>query len=616
MSSRALPDKDGFLFDSKAFIKTLPNQPGVYRMLNKAGEVIYVGKARNLKKRVASYFSRQHDSPKTAALVAQIAKVDITITLSENEALILENTLIKQYQPHYNIVFKDDKSYPYLLMTDHDFPQLISHRGTRRNKGRYFGPYPTLSTARTSLHLLQKIFRLRNCEDSVFQHRARPCLQYQIHRCSAPCVGFIDKEHYQQDVRHAELFLQGKNQAVLNEMKQQMDEAANALDFEKAAVLRDRITILRRVQEQQYVHAKTGNVDVLAVVQEVGVAVLELLVIRDGQILGNKEFFITLPLETSVDEILSEFISQHYLEVDEPKPIPTQIIVSHALTDADWLAATLSERAGKKITLLQKVRHAKQQWLQLAYKNAEHALKTHIAQKTNIEQRFAALAENLNLPTVPQRLECFDISHSLGEATVASCVVFNQQGPLKNDYRRFNIEGITPGDDYAAMHQALQRRYTRLRQGEGKLPDVLIIDGGKGQLNQAQQVLTELNVEGVILLGIAKGVSRKPGLEQIFIMDKEHPILLHPDSPALHLLQHIRDEAHRFAITAHRNRRVKTRQTSPLQNIPGVGPQRRRQLLQHFGGLQELQRVSAEEIAKVDGISLSLAQRIFDALHR
>jgi excinuclease ABC subunit C len=612
----SIPHETTWLFDAKAFIKTLPNQPGVYRMLNHKHEVIYVGKARSLKKRVASYFMRQHDSPKTTALVSQIASIEITITHSENEALILENTLIKELQPRYNIVFKDDKSYPYLLLTQSTYPRLISHRGERRAGNKYFGPYPTMSTARESLQLLQKIFKLRNCEDTVFQHRTRPCLQYQIQRCSAPCVNFISPEAYQQDVRLAELFLQGKNQKIVDELKIAMDKAAEQLDYEKAALLRDQITILRRVQEQQYMHADTGDVDVIAAMQMSGVVVVELLMIRNGQVMGNKAFFPQIPVETSNEDIISEFISQHYLVMNEPRPIPKQIVVSDANEDMDWLANALSEHVGHKVTLLYRVREEKRHWVQLALKNAEHELKTYIADKTHINQRFVALAEILNLAQIPTRLECFDISHTQGEATVASCVVFNEHGPLKSDYRRFNIENITGGDDYAAMHQALQRRYTRLQKGEGKLPDILIIDGGKGQLTQAKQVLAELGITDVLLLGIAKGVTRKAGLEHLFLDGRDEAIEIAPDSPALHLLQHIRDEAHRFAITAHRNRRGKSRQISPLQTIPGVGPKRRRQLLQHFGGIQELKRVSIDEIAKVEGISRSIAERIFNTLHQ
>lgn len=609
-------DNDIIEFDAKAFIKTLPNLPGVYRMLNHKHEVIYVGKARNLKKRVASYFLRHHDSPKTTALVAQITNIEITITHSENEALILESTLIKELQPRYNIVFKDDKSYPYLLVTQHTYPRLIPHRGERRPGNKYFGPYPTMSTARESLQLLQKIFKLRNCEDSVFQHRTRPCLQYQIQRCSAPCVGLISPEDYQHDVHLTELFLQGKNQAILAELKSAMDIAAEQLNYEKAAVLRDQITILRRVQEQQYMHADTGDVDVIAAAQMSGMVVVELLMIRNGQVMGNKAFFQSVPVETNNADILSEFISQHYLAVNEPRPVPNQIVVSDVNDDMSWLANVLSEQTGHKVAILYRVREEKRHWVQLALKNADHELKTYLADKANINQRYVALAEILGLEQIPTRLECFDISHTQGEATVASCVVFNEHGPLKSDYRRFNIENITPGDDYAAMHQALKRRYIRLQKGEGKLPDILIIDGGKGQLTQAKQVLTELGIPDVLLLGIAKGVTRKAGLEHLFLDNREKAIEIAPDSPALHLLQHIRDEAHRFAITAHRNRRSKSRQSSPLQLIPGVGPKRRRQLLQHFGGIQELKRVSIDEIAKVEGISRSIAERIFNALHQ
>lgn len=602
------------LFDSKTFIKTLPDQPGVYKMFNHENDVIYVGKARHLKRRVSSYFLKQHDSPKTTALVAQIASIEVIITRSENEALILENALIKKLRPRYNIVFKDDKSYPYLMLTDSPYPRLLSHRGERQAGSLYFGPYPTMSTARDSIHLLQKIFKLRNCEESVFAHRTRPCLQYQIQRCSAPCVNFISQEAYQQDVRRTQLFLQGKNETILNELIAEMNQAAEALNFEKAAVLRDKIATLRRVQEQQYVHADTGDVDVIVAIQKEGVVVVELLMIRHGQLIGSKAFFPKIPVEMSNADIISDFIAQHYLAVDEPRPIPKQIIISEINEDLDWLANTLSEQAGHKIKLVHRVREEKRKWLQLALTNAEHALKTYQIDNTNMKQRFAALTSSLLLEQSPTRLECFDISHTQGEATVASCVVFDQNGPVKRDYRRFNIENITEGDDYAAMRQALMRRYLRVQKNEGKLPDILIIDGGKGQLSRAREVLIELGITEIGLLGIAKGPTRKAGMEHLFWNDNPQAIELPADSPALHLLQHIRDEAHRFAITTHRARRAKSRQSSSLQTIPGIGPKRRRQLLQHFGGLQELKRVSADDIAKVEGISQALAERIVSAL--
>lgn len=608
--------EENALFDAKQFIKTLPEKCGVYRMLNHHHEVIYVGKARNLKKRVSSYFLKQHDSPKTEVMTAQIAGIEIIITHSENEALILENTLIKKLQPRYNILFKDDKSYPYLLLTAHQYPRLISHRGERSaNEGIYFGPYPTMNTARESVHLLQKIFKLRNCEDSVFQYRTRPCLQYQIQRCSAPCVKFITPDAYQEDVRRTQLFLHGKNKQILEELILEMNRSAELLDFEKAARLRDQIATLRRVQEQQFVHGTAGDVDVIVTLYESNVTVVGLLMIRHGQVIGHKSFFPKIPVETTQADIIAEFVSQHYLSIEEHRLIPKQILISHHHEDFDWLSNALSQEAGYKVRLLYRVRGEKRQWLQLALTNSEHALKTILAEKANLQQRFVDLAKHLALKQVPTRLECFDISHTQGEATVASCVVFDQNGPLKRDYRRFNIENITPGDDYAAMRQALLRRYTRLQRGEGKLPDILVIDGGKGQLTQAKEILAELEIQDVHLLGIAKGVTRKAGMEHLFFDEQSEPIEMQADSPALHLLQHIRDEAHRFAITAHRNRRSKSRHVSSLQAIPGIGTKRRRQLLQHFGGIQELKRVNVDEIAKVEGISRTMAARIFSALH-
>lgn len=601
-------------FDSKAFLKTLTSRPGVYRMLDTEGTVIYVGKAKNLKRRVSSYFSRHDNSPKTRALVSQICNIEITITHTENEALLLENNLIKEHKPRYNILLRDDKSYPYIYLSDDAFPRLGFHRGSRNSKGRYFGPYPSASSVRESLNLLQKLFPVRQCENSFFRNRSRPCLQYQIKRCSAPCVDYISDECYREDVRHAVMFLEGKNSDIIDELLQRMDQASRELEFEQAARYRDQIANLRRVQEKQYVMGESsGNLDVIAAVQQNGVGCVQVFFIRNGRNLGNKTYFPRHTAQAESTDILSAFLPQYYLA--GARSIPAEILINEELEDQPLLEKVLGEQAGRKVAISSKLRGDRARWLQLATTNAEQALASHLANKQNIMARFEALQEALELDDMPQRIECFDISHTMGEATVASCVVFDTNGALKSDYRRFNIEGITPGDDYAAMQQALTRRFKRLKQGEGKFPDILLIDGGKGQLSQAEQVLEELQVIGVILIGVAKGPTRKPGLEQLILSGQDTPIILPADSPALHLIQQVRDEAHRFAITGHRQRRAKARRTSPLEGIAGLGPKRRQQLLRQFGGLQEVARAGVDDLAKVKGISRNLAQSIYDTLH-
>ena len=603
------------LFDPQSILKDLPNEPGVYRMINRLGEVIYVGKARYLKKRVSTYFSRVHESPKTAAMVKHIADIAVTITHSEVEALILEHNLIKDLRPRYNIIFKDNKSYPYLVLTEGTYPRLMFYRGARKKGQQYFGPYPSWQTARDSEQILQKIFKLRTCEDSVFQHRTRPCLQYQIKRCTAPCVHFITDKAYQAEVNMARLFLEGKNQDIIDHLSLQMAEAAASFAFEEAAQIRDKIQALRRLQEQQSMQVVSGNTDVIAVAQSHGKAIVELLIIREGQVKGNRAFFPDLKVETSDTDLIEQFIYQYYISSEEKQRLPNTLIVSAINKDIKALRPLLQEQAGHVVHVLHQVTAEKRQWLALAEKNALHQLQVELLKKTTLYSRFAALGTCLGLETPPQRIECFDISHTQGTLTVASCVVFNQEGPLKRDYRYFNIEGITPGDDYAAMHQALSRRYTRLKRGEGVYPDILIIDGGKGQLEQAKTVLADLGIQNIRLLGIAKGITRKPGLEALWLDEQTQSFELPPDSPALHLLQAIRDEAHRFAITRHRQRREKQGRESVLEHIEGIGPKRRLLLLRHFGGLQRLKEVGIEEIAKVEGISNQIAKRIFDALH-
>ncbi len=603
-------------FDATTFLKTLTTKPGVYRMLDDKGAVIYVGKAANIKNRVASYFRATGLSPKTRALVAHIQGIDVTVTHSEGEALLLENNLIKELKPRYNILLRDDKSYPYIYLSEHeDFPRLGFYRGARREKGRFFGPYPSAGAVRDSLHLLQKIFPVRQCEDSFYRNRSRPCLQYQIKRCTGPCVGLVDKDTYQQHVRHAVMFLEGKNHEVINELAARMESAAAQLDFERAAHLRDQVVSLRRVQEKQYVSGEGGDLDVVASAVHNGAGCVQVFYIRGGRSLGNKTFFPRHNANANVSadaaEILAAFLPQYYLD----RETPSEILISHELEDAMLLESVLGQQARRKVTITHRVRGERARWLAMAVTNAKHALVQHIAGKVGMRQRYEALQEALDLDSLPQRLECFDISHTMGELPVASCVVFDGNGPLKSDYRRFNIENITPGDDYAAMHQALTRRYTRIKAGEGKLPDILFIDGGKGQVSAVAQALEELQVSGVTLVGVAKGPARKPGLETLFLFGSEAPIILPADSPALHLVQQIRDEAHRFAITGHRQRRAKARNTSPLEKIPGIGARRRRQLLNQFGGMQGVARAGVEDLTNVQGISKQLAQLIYDAFH-
>ncbi|WP_446730878.1 excinuclease ABC subunit UvrC [Pseudomonas sp. SST3] len=601
-------------FDSSAFLASCSGRPGVYRMFDAEAKLLYVGKAKNLKKRLASYFRKTGQAPKTAALVAKIAQVETTITANETEALLLEQTLIKQWRPPYNILLRDDKSYPYVFLSSGDFPRLSIHRGAKKEPGRYFGPYPSAGAIRESLGLLQKAFFVRQCEDSYYRNRTRPCLQYQIKRCKAPCVNLVDPEEYAEDVRHSVMFLEGRSNALAEELSKNMEKAAMALDFERAAEIRDQIGILRRVQDQQSMEGGSGNVDIVAAVVSPGGACVHLISVRAGRVLGSKNFFPQVAIEESVSDVLQAFLEQYYLSSME-RDLPSELIVNAVHEDFDTLISAITELRDVELIITHRVRGTRARWQQLALTNAEQALGARLASRQHLAARFQSLAEALDLDELPTRLECFDISHSSGEATVASCVVFGPEGPLKSDYRRYNIEGVTAGDDYAAMHQALSRRFKKAAEGEGKLPDILLVDGGKGQLNMAREVLQELAVPELILLGVAKGVTRKPGLETLYLNDAAHEFTLPGDSPALHLIQQVRDEAHRFAITGHRARRGKTRMTSTLEGVPGIGPKRRRELLKHFGGLQELCRASLDEIAKAPGISKKLAESIYAALH-
>ena len=602
-------------FDSKAFIKRLPSRPGVYRMFDEEEGILYVGKAKNLKNRVSSYFRSSALDSKTMALVSKIQKVETTVTGSETEALLLEQSLIKEYRPPYNIVFRDDKSYPYILLTIGDkYPRLAFHRGAQKKKGRYFGPFPSAYSVRDSLNILQKVFQVRQCEDTFFKNRARPCLQYQIKRCSGPCCDLVSTEDYADDVQHAAMFLEGKNNAVMQDYADKMEDASDKLEFEKAAHYRDQVGHLRKIQEQQYVVGNQGDIDVHAVVINPGGVCVLVMFIRGGRMLGNKTFFPKTRLDENESEVLAAFLPQFYLNGSGGRETPPEVVVNARIEDKFVLEGALTSQSGRKVMISDNVRSHRKRWVDLAVTNAEQSLGSHMASRNSLQQRFQSLQEALSLEEMPGRLECFDISHTSGEATVASCVVFDQNGPLKSGYRRFNIDGITPGDDYAAMSQALSRRYTRIKKGEGLLPDILFIDGGKGQLSEAEKIFEELQIEGVTLVGVAKGPTRKAGLESL-ILSGGAELNLAQDNPGLHLIQHIRDESHRFAITAHRARRGKKRTESVLQGIEGVGPKRRRSLLRHFGGSAQVASAGLEELAKVEGISQILAEHIYATLH-
>ncbi len=579
-------------------------------MLNAQGEVMYVGKAKNLRRRVSSYFTRASNR-RIASMVGQIRDIEITATHTEAEALLLENTLIKEQKPRYNVLLRDDKSYPYLFLSDEAFPRLAFHRGARKAKGRYFGPYPSAGAVRETLQLLQKLFPVRQCEDSYYRNRSRPCLQYQIDRCTAPCVGFVSEEVYALDVRDTELFLEGKASDVVERWVDKMETAAESLEFEEAAHLRDQISALRRVLEKQYVSGERGDLDIVAVATEGGVACVQLFYVRQGRNLGNKALFPRTGDGAEPSEIVSAFIAQHYLG----KPVPQFILVSDEPDDRTVLEESLSRQAERKVVIQSRPRGERARWLQMAVDNAKLAVASRLATAGNARQRLDALQDALNLPDPPARMECFDISHTQGDQTVASCVVFVDGAPSKADYRRFNIRGITAGDDYAAMRQALERRYKRILAGEGKLPDLLLIDGGQGQLKTASDIIAELGIKGVQLLGVAKGPDRRPGLEQLFLLGRTEPLILTPDSQALHLVQQIRDEAHRFAITGHRQRRARAKTRSVLEDISGIGPKRRARLLRQFGGLQGLARAGIEDIRTVEGISDKLAREIYAAFH-
>ncbi|BBA33790.1 excinuclease ABC subunit C [Methylocaldum marinum] len=604
--------EDAPSFDIKAYLETLTQLPGVYRMLDEKGEVIYVGKAKNLKKRVSSYFSGKDCSPKQQAMVARIHAIDVRVTHTEGEALLLESQLIKRHKPRYNINLRDDKSYPYIYVSTHQpFPRITFHRGAKSKLGRYFGPYPSASAVRESLKLLQKIFPVRQCEDSYFQNRSRPCLQHQIERCTAPCVDLIDREAYGQDVQDSIMFLEGNGKRLIDDLVARMEKAAADLQFERAARYRDQIASLRTVLAKQAVHGEHGDIDIIACALKGNVACVQMLFIRGGQQIGDRAFFPSMVVEHDPGSILAAFIPQYYLG----KQVPREILISHPVDDTELVEEVLAGQSGHAVHISARLRGERQKRLQLALINAENALTAKLANRQDLYARFLSLGEALHLQGPPRRLECFDISHTHGELTVASCVVFDRQGPVKSAYRRFNIEGVTPGDDYGALAQAVSRRYQRIRQGEIEAPDILFIDGGKGQVGAVREVLSELGMDAIRTVGVAKGPDRKPGMETLFPADSTDAIILPSHSPALLLIQQIRDEAHRFAITGHRQRRAKARKQSVLEDIAGLGPKRRQQLLRQFGGLREISRAGVDALSSVEGISAQLAKRIYETFH-
>lgn len=601
-------------FDHKSYLRNLTTRPGVYRMFDSEHKLLYVGKAKNLKNRVSSYFRSRGLTNKTIALVSHIQSIEVTITHSETEALLLEQTLIKQHRPPYNILLVDDKSYPYLKVSkSHSWPGLYVHRGRRSSKDEFFGPFPSATAVRESLLLLQKAFRIRQCDDTVFENRKKPCLQYQIKRCKAPCVGLVSDEEYAHDLEKTRAFLQGKSQSLIETIEVEMDQAAEQYEYERAAEFRDQLLFLRKVQEQQFVAGGKGNVDVFAVVKEAAGVCIHFLMIRDGRMIGSRSYFPKPGIEEDPSMIMTGFLAQYYLTKQHGDCPPT-ILSNEPIPDAKWLESALKEQHKRSVQIQHSVRAQNAKWLNLAETNAREQLQLRMSHGKQVTQRLESLQAALEFDQAPERIECFDISHSSGEATTASCVVYDQDGPNKSMYRKFNIEGVTEGDDYAAMSQAIHRRYARLQKEEQPLPDLLIVDGGKGQMSMARDVMNELGI-AIPLLGVAKGETRKPGMETLFFETPDQVILLPNHSPALHLIQHIRDEAHRFAITGHRARRAKTRVGSILDDIPQVGPGRRRALIRHFGSAQAVKSASVDEIAKVSGISKALAQDIYDFLH-
>ena len=601
-------------FASKSFIDSLTQRAGTYQMMDSDGAVLYVGKAKNLKKRVSSYFRKSGISAKTSALVKRISDIDITVTETETEALILEQNLIKKHRPAFNILMRDDKSYPYILLTDKDqWPRLSFHRGAKKQQGTYFGPYPSVNSVRESMSLLQRVFKVRQCEDSFFKNRSRPCLQYQINRCSGPCVDLATEEDYQTSVELTRKYLEGKSDEITKQLEQQMDRASDEMQYERAAEMRDQIKALRQVQAQQVIEKGRGIIDVIAASLERGQACIHILYIRQGRILGSRSFYPKIQLSETVEDLLSEFLPQIYLNGHGRSDIPKEIITSNSFEGADALTKALEHLINRSVKIKHSVRGARAKWMELAARTANLNLQARLLSTQTVNQRFESLKETLGFESTPERIECFDVSHSSGESTVASCVVFDSNGPVKNDYRKFNIKGVKANDDYAAMQQALERRYKRLVNGEGQMPDILLIDGGKGQLSVAKTALAELGVVGVTIIGVAKGTTRKAGFETLIFAETNH-VITDPDQAALHLIQQIRDEAHRFAITGHKQQRDKKRRISALEGIPGVGPKRRRDLLKHFGGIVEVKKASVADLMKVSNINKQVAESIYAEL--
>ncbi|HVJ30178.1 MAG TPA: excinuclease ABC subunit UvrC, partial [Gammaproteobacteria bacterium] len=600
-------------FDPSTVLAHLTHRPGVYRMLDSTGTVIYVGKARDLKRRVTSYFqgSRAHDA-KTIAMVRSVAGIEVTVTRTEVEALMLEYNLIKEHRPRFNVMLRDDKSYPYILLeTGHRFPRLSFYRGPRTSKGRLFGPYPNAGSVRESLNQMHKLFQLRQCEDSYFENRSRPCMQHQIERCTAPCVGLISEQDYASDLEHAVLFLEGHSDVVTARLAERMEQAAQALQFERAAQYRDQLAKLKNVQSQQLMARSSGDFDAVGMAEDHGIYCIAVMFFRGGRSLGTRSFFPKLVKGADEDEIIRAFLLQYY----GGREAPREILVSHAVPEATTLAELLSGQSNHRVAIKARVRGDRARFVEMAVTNARHSAGLKYQSSASYERQLEELCEVLELDQLPTRLECFDVSHTAGEATVASCVVFGPDGPLKSDYRRFNVADVAPGDDYGAMAQVLTRRYARVQKGEVPMPDVLFIDGGPGQLARAIGVMEELGVSGARLVGVAKGQDRKPGRESLYLPDRTDPLRLPPSSPALHLIQQLRDEAHRFAITGHRARRQKARTRSPLEDIPGLGPKKRRELLKQFGGLQALTRAGIDDLQRVRGISRQLAEAIYERFH-
>jgi excinuclease ABC subunit C len=598
-------------FDLKSFLKSLPAKPGVYRMLDRDNGILYVGKARHLRNRVSSYFHGRAHGDRTSAMLAQVAGVEVTVTASETEALLLEYNLIKQHKPRYNVLLKDDKSFPFIHVSSHEYPRIAFYRGTRKLPGRFFGPYPSTVATRETLLLLQKLFRLRPCEDTFFANRSRPCLQYQINRCTGPCVRLVTPEAYAQDVADAIKVLDGRNNEVIDDLGRRMEEASATLAFEQAARLRDQIQMLKQIQATQVITRNAGHdIDAVGIACEGGETCVAVVFVRGGRNLGSSNYFPKGGLGGEA-EMLAGFLSQYYFS----REAPPEILLSRPIESPEALAEALAVKAGQRVDIRTHVRGTRARWLEMARNNAQLGLRMRASTRATIAEQLDAVGRELSLGRTPQRIECFDVSHSMGESPVASCVVFGPEGPVKSDYRRFNLRDVTPGDDYAGIEQAVERRFARVLKGEAPMPDLLMIDGGPGQLNAAMAALARLGVGDLAVIGVAKGADRRVGQERLFFPGQDTPLILPEDSAALRLIQRVRDEAHRFAITGHRQSRDRSRRESWLEEIPGLGPKRRRELLRAFGGLQGIRQASVEDLAKVHGISRQLAEDIYERMN-